>query len=77
MRCFRASRFSAEWPESFRVANIDERIASSPFGVTPEFDLDTQKSHDWEAGVRLSYAGFNVQSSYYDMRSRMNCSSIP
>ena len=40
---------------SFRVANIDERISSSPFGVTPELDLDTQKSRDWEAGVQLAY----------------------
>lgn len=54
--------------QSFRVANIDERIGSSPFGVTPDFGLDTQESRDWEAGLRLSYGAFNIQSSYYEMR---------
>jgi iron complex outermembrane receptor protein len=54
--------------ESFRVANIDERIGSALFGVPTDFDLDTQKSHDWELGVRLRYGPFQIQSSYYDMR---------
>lgn len=54
--------------ESFRVANIDERIGSSPFGFPTSFDLKTQKSHDWELGARLRYGPFQIQSSYYDMR---------
>ena len=54
--------------QSFRIATIDERIAITPFGVPGNFDLRTQKSHDWEAGARFQYAGVQVQSSYYDMR---------
>jgi iron complex outermembrane recepter protein len=53
--------------QSFRIANIDERIGSAPFGVPTNFDLRTQKSHDWEAGVRLQQGPFEVQSSYYEM----------
>ncbi|MGE3710833.1 MAG: TonB-dependent receptor, partial [Hyphomicrobiaceae bacterium] len=54
--------------QSFRVANIDERIGSALFGSPTDFDLRTQKSHDWEAGVRLHYGPFQIQSTYYDMR---------
>ncbi len=54
--------------ESFRVPNIDERIGSAPFGVTPDFGLRTQKSRDWEAGARLESGPFRIQSSYFDMR---------
>jgi iron complex outermembrane recepter protein len=51
---------------SFRVPNIDERIASGPF-FTPAFDLATQTSHDWEIGTRLSYGTVSFQTSYYEM----------
>lgn len=54
--------------QSFRVANIDERIGSALFGVPTDFDLRTQKSDDWEAGVRLHYGQFKIQSSYYEMQ---------
>lgn len=54
--------------QSFRVANIDERIGALPVVVPTDFDLETQKSHDWEAGARFQLGGFNIQSSYYDMR---------
>jgi iron complex outermembrane receptor protein len=54
--------------QSFRVANIDERIGSALFGVPTDFDLRTQKSDDWEAGVRFQFGAFEIQSSYYEMR---------
>lgn len=54
--------------QSFRIANIDERVAITPFGVPGNFDLRTQKSHDWEVGARYQFGGFQFQSSYYDMR---------
>jgi iron complex outermembrane receptor protein len=54
--------------QSFRVANIDERIGASPVFVPTNFDLRTQKSHDWEAGLRLRFGTFNIQSSYYAMQ---------
>jgi len=54
--------------ESFRIANIDERIGSALFGVPTTFTLETQTSEDWEAGARFSSGPFEVQSSYYDMR---------
>ena len=54
--------------QSFRVPNIDERIGSSPIFTVTNFDLRTQKSHDWETGVRLHFGGVEIQSSYYDMQ---------
>jgi iron complex outermembrane receptor protein len=54
--------------QSFRVPNIDERIGSALFGVATDFNLRTQKSHDWEAGIRLEQGPFRLQSSYYEMR---------
>jgi hypothetical protein len=43
----------------------------SPPGMLPtrqaDFALRTQKSHDWETGVRLHYGEVEIQSSYYDM----------
>lgn len=54
--------------QSFRVANIDERIGSAPFGVPTNYDLRAQRSHDWETGARYQFGGFQIQSSYYDMR---------
>jgi iron complex outermembrane receptor protein len=53
--------------QSFRVANIDERVGASPIFVPTDFDLRTQKSHDWEAGLRLRFGSFSIQSSYYQM----------
>jgi iron complex outermembrane receptor protein len=52
--------------QSFRVPNIDERIAPRAFPT--DFKLLTQKSDDWEAGMRFQFGSFQVQSSYYDMR---------
>lgn len=50
--------------QSFRVGNIDERIGA---GYPTNFDLRTQKSHDWEAGVRFQDGPFTLQTSYYVM----------
>jgi iron complex outermembrane recepter protein len=57
----------ARTAHSFRVGNIDERVGASPIFVPTNFDLRTQKSHDWEAGLRFRYGPFSLQSSYYDM----------
>lgn len=54
--------------QSFRVPNIDERVGSSPVFTVTNFNLGTQKSHDWEAGARFQFGPFQIQSSYYDMR---------
>jgi iron complex outermembrane receptor protein len=54
--------------QSFRIANIDERIGSALFGFPTTFDLRTQKSHDWEAGARFQKGPFSIQSTYYEMR---------
>ena len=53
--------------QSFRVANIDERVGASPTFLPTDFDLRTQKSHDWEAGLRFRFGPFSLQSSYYHM----------
>ncbi len=53
---------------SFRVPNVDERIGSTPWPNSPNYAVRTQTSHDWEAGIRLGFGEFQIQSSYYDMR---------
>lgn len=55
--------------QSFRVPNVDERVGMvTTGGPTPStFMLRTQKSHDWEAGVRLHAGPLDVQWSIYDM----------
>jgi iron complex outermembrane recepter protein len=57
----------ARMAESFRVPNIDERVGMSPLFVVTNFDLRTQKSHDYEGGIRLHFDRFDLQSSIYDM----------
>jgi iron complex outermembrane receptor protein len=52
---------------SFRVANVDERIGQSSFGVATNFDLRTQVSRDYEAGVRLHGHGLDWRTSVYLM----------
>ena len=52
---------------SFRVPNVDERVASSPFGVATAFDLKTQTSHDVEGGIRASAGPLTWQTSIYFM----------
>jgi iron complex outermembrane receptor protein len=57
----------ARMAESFRVPNIDERVGMSPVLTVTNFNLRTQKSHDYEGGVRLHFDRFDLQSSIYDM----------
>ncbi len=57
----------ARMAESFRVPNIDERVGESPVLTVTNFNLRTQKSHDYEAGVRVHWGMVDVQSSAYDM----------
>ncbi|MPZ39735.1 MAG: TonB-dependent receptor plug domain-containing protein [Rhizobiales bacterium] len=52
---------------SFRVPNVDERVAMSPFGVATSFDLKTQTSHDVEGGIRASAGPLMWQISAYYM----------
>jgi iron complex outermembrane receptor protein len=54
--------------QSFRVPTIDERIGAVPVMQVTDFDLQTQKSHDIEGGVRLNFGGLAIQSSVYEMR---------
>ena len=54
--------------QSFRVPNVDERVGTVSDGsAATSFDLQTQKSHDYEAGVRVRVGRFEIQSSVYDM----------
>jgi iron complex outermembrane receptor protein len=57
----------ARMAESFRVPNIDERVGQSPVLTVTNFNLRTQKSHDYEAGLRLHWGIVDIQSSAYDM----------
>ena len=52
---------------AFRTPNVDERVASSPFGVATAFDLKTQTSHDVEGGIRASAGPLTWQISAYYM----------
>ncbi|MGE3987921.1 MAG: TonB-dependent receptor [Pseudorhodoplanes sp.] len=55
--------------QSFRVPNVDERVGmvTAQVGIPTTFDLRTQKSHDWEAGVRVNAGPLEAQWSYYNM----------
>ena len=55
--------------QSFRVPNVDERIGvvTALNGVPTTFDLRTQKSHDWETGIRINAGPLEAQWSYYNM----------
>jgi iron complex outermembrane receptor protein len=59
----------ARHARSFRVPNVDERVGMvTPFNSVPTtFDLRTQTSYDFEAGVRWLYGPLDVQWSAYDM----------
>lgn len=54
--------------QSFRVPNVDERVAMSPVNAPTSFQLRTQKSHDAEIGVRACLGSLEVQTSYYHMK---------
>jgi iron complex outermembrane receptor protein len=57
----------ARTAQSFRVPNVDERVGQGPFGVATNFDLKTQTSRDYEAGLRLTVGSFALQTSTYLM----------
>ncbi|MDO9411693.1 MAG: TonB-dependent receptor [Pseudolabrys sp.] len=57
----------ARMAQSFRLPNIDERVGASPVLTVTNFDLRTQRSRDYEAGVRFHSSRFDLQSSFYDM----------
>jgi iron complex outermembrane receptor protein len=54
---------------SFRVPNVDERVGmvTAQNGVPTTFDLRTQRSKDFEGGVRLKVGSLDAQWSIYDM----------
>jgi iron complex outermembrane receptor protein len=56
--------------QSFRVPNVDERVGmvTSLNAVPTTFNLRTQKSHDWEAGVKFGNDRLQAQWSYYNMK---------
>jgi iron complex outermembrane receptor protein len=57
----------ARTARSFRLPNVDERVATSPFGTATNFALRTQTSQDYEAGIRLQGRGVTWQTSAYLM----------
>jgi iron complex outermembrane recepter protein len=57
----------ARMAQSFRVPNVDERVGTLSDFAPTTFDLKTQKSHDYEAGVRVRVGRFELQTSVYDM----------
>ncbi len=59
--------FFGRMARSFRVPNVDERVASSPFGAPTAFDLKTQTSHDVEGGIRANAGPLSWQTSVYYM----------
>ncbi len=50
---------------SFRMPNVDERVGVSSFPT--DFNLRPQTSRDMELGARFRVAGFEIQTSVYDM----------
>jgi iron complex outermembrane receptor protein len=61
------NRAYARMAQSFRVPNVDERVGTLSDFAPTTFDLKTQKSHDYEAGVRVHVGRFQLQTSVYDM----------
>jgi len=57
----------ARMAQSFRVPNIDERVGATPIFTVTNFDLKTQRSRDYEGGVKVKWGRFALQSSVYDM----------
>ena len=57
----------ARMARSFRVPNVDERVGVGPFGVPTNFDLRTQTSRDYEAGLRVRVGSVEMQTSAYLM----------
>jgi len=53
--------------QSFRVPNVDERVGEAAVGAVTNFNQRTQRSHDYEGGVRIHTGSFDLQSSYYRM----------
>jgi iron complex outermembrane recepter protein len=57
----------ARMAQAFRVPNVDERVGTLTDFASTSFDLKTQISHDYEAGVRVHVGRFQLQTSIYDM----------
>ncbi|MDC3086485.1 TonB-dependent receptor [Pelagibacteraceae bacterium] len=53
----------ASYAESFRIPNIDERVASSSLKTT--FDLKSQESEGYDIGLRYLRDQLNLDVSYY------------
>jgi iron complex outermembrane receptor protein len=53
--------------QSFRVPNVDERVGASAIFTVTNFNLRTQRSHDYEGGFRINAGPFNMQTSAYRM----------
>ena len=65
---------------AFRLPNADERVGSgNPYGITNpvSLDLKTQTSYDGEAGIRVKWQRFNVESSVYGMELNNEIHFIP
>ena len=54
---------------SFRVPNVNERVGmvTAQNGVPTTFDLRTQRSKDFEGGLRVKVGSLDAQWSIYDM----------
>ena len=55
----------SSYSESFRIPNIDERVASSSPALT--FDLKSQESEGYDIGLRYIKDGLNFNVSYYEI----------
>jgi iron complex outermembrane receptor protein len=68
-RLSRNASVFGRYARSFRVPNVDERVGmvTSLNAVPTTFNLRTQTSNDFEAGLRWKSGPFDVQWSAYDM----------
>jgi iron complex outermembrane receptor protein len=76
-RVTREVAFFGRAARAFRVPNVDERVAMSPFGVPTSFDLKTQTSHDFEGGIRAGTGPLMWQISAYYMLLENELHFIP
>ena len=60
--------FYGSYAESFRIPNIDERVASSSPKLT--FDLKSQESEGYDIGMRYFRNNLNLNVSYYQIDTK-------
>ena len=63
----RNNEIEARFPELIRKDSPSQRVGATPIFTVTNFDLKTQRSRDYEGGVKVKWGRLALQSSVYDM----------